>query len=205
MAMDVRVHGYPHDALVRIVKRLESEEITPELLCETQPIELFMASFKEVLSYQACLKEAMMGLGLIDEGDRKIEIPQELPEGLKLLLQRKAFEVFLRRLITLIVWLRGARSFDRTGIINKIIEAANLPPDEACRVLREKVVAAKRNKRLRPKLVRAILILGMKAALYWKRYYGLSFPEKARPEAYEAEEESEAYQPCLAFEIASSF
>ena len=205
MAMSFKITDRQEEALAHVIKRLERAEIAPQLLSETRPIELFIYTFRGVLGYQACLKEAMMELGLIGSRDEADDLLGELPEGLKLLIQRKSFEAFLRRLITIIRWLKGERSFGMKGVIDKIIEAASLPPEQACKALREKVKAAKRNKRLRPRLIKVILILGVKAALYWKRYYGLSFPEKARPEAYEAEEESEAYQPCLAYQISSSF
>jgi len=205
MAMSFKITDRQEEALAHVIKRLERAEIAPQLLSETRPIELFIYTFRGVLGYQACLREAMMELGLIGSRDKADGLLGELPEGLKLLVQRKAFEAFLKRLITVIRWLEGVGSFDMKGVIEKIIEAANLPPEEACRVLREKVVAAKRNRKLKPRLVKVILILGMKAALYWKRNYGLSFPEREGPEEELEAEESEYYQPCLASEIAPSF
>ena len=203
MAMKFKITDLQEEALAHIIERLERAEITPQLLSETRPIELFIYTFRGVLGYEACLKDVMMGFGLIGSKDKAEDALRELPEGFKLLVQRKAFETFLKRLITVIRWLRGERSFDMKGVIDKIIEVANLPPEEACKALNEKVKAAKRNKRLRPRLIKVILILGMKAALYWQRYYGLTLPERARPEEELEDEESEAYHPCLAYQVSS--
>ena len=83
----------------------------------------------------------------------------------------------------------------------KIEKAVNLPPELACELLRDEVEAAKNKKRLSSRVVKISLLMGMKAYLFWNRYYGLTIPREPEPEL----EYSESYQPCLAHELASSF
>ncbi|MHC1610883.1 MAG: hypothetical protein ACXQTW_04695 [Candidatus Methanospirareceae archaeon] len=195
------VDGFPYRTLRRAVKRLEAKEINPKVISETYPIELFMASFREAIGFEECVREAMKELGLISEMSRKVKPFEEFPEGLKLLLLRKGFEIFLNRLMTLAFWVRegyrGSTTLNKQRLIEAILKAANLPPDRACELLSEVVERSKKRKRL----VKALLLLGMKGYLFWSQNYGLTLAEEPEPEP----EPSETYEPCLAFEVSPSF
>jgi len=127
----------------------------------------------------------MKGFSTRGSRSERAEAFEALPEGLRAFLVRRAFEIFLRRLITLAFWVkegyRGSSSLNKPRLIRVILEAASLPPDRACRLLNEAVERSEKKKRL----VKALLVLGVKGYLFWNRHYGLTLVEEPRPsEAY---------------------
>jgi len=196
-----RVGVASYSVVLRALRRVENTEISPEALSKTYPIELFTAFFRNEVGFESCLKEAMKELGLISNMARKVKPLEGLPEGLRDLLLVRAFEIHLNRMIGIIAWLYKTKTPPRRPLIEKIEKAVNLPPELACELLRDEVEAAKNKKRLSSRVVKISLLMGMKAYLFWNRYYGLTIPREPEPEL----EYSESYQPCLAHELASSF
>ncbi|OYT67242.1 MAG: hypothetical protein B6U65_03690 [Candidatus Wolframiiraptor sp. EX4484-121] len=198
---------FPFVMLRRAVKRLEAKEINPELLSKTYPIELFIASFKEAIGFEECVNAAMREFGIRKSKAKKVTPFEELPEGLRILLMRRGFEIFLNRLMTLAFYIRegyrGSSTLNKDRLIEAILKAANLPSQEACKLLNEKV---KRSKK-RPQLIKALLLLGMKGYLFWNRYYGLTLarePERKPSEPSKPEAEAmESHESCLTSEVSS--
>jgi len=192
-----------YSVVLRALRRVENAEISPEALSKTYPIELFTAFFRGEVGYEACLKQAMKELGLISDMAKKVKPLEELPEGLRDLLLVRAFEVYLRRMIGIIAWLYKTKTPPRRPLIEKIEKAVNLPPELACELLRDEVELARSKKSLNSRVVKISLLMGMKAYLFWNRYYGLTIPRKKEPEPKPPENYEPVYQPCLAFEISS--
>ena len=201
------------DRLRELVLALERAEITPEVFYDSYPIEGFIVFFRDSLAFEVCIMRAMKDFGIMPPIRKKGGLFGDMPEGLRLLVLRRAFEIFLRRLIKLVYGLRVADmskvKIKNEWIMDKILETSKFVQkgdlEGACKHL----IEATRRVTRRKKLIRAIIVLGAKAFILWNRRYGLSLPEGLEKEGSKPSEPeleySESYEPCLAAEIPSSF